>query len=59
MIVKLRPISKKEKAILYDISDDLTWNGHRNYTINHFTERIKIYNGEQFEYKMFNIGLKQ
>ena len=55
----LRLSSKKEKAILYDISDDLTWNGHRNYTINHFTERIKIYNGEQFEYKMFNIGLKQ
>ena len=55
----LRLSSNKEKTILYDIADDLTWNAHRNYTINHFVERIKIYNGEQFEYKMFNIGLKQ
>ena len=54
----LRLSENKEETVLYDISDDLTWNNHRNYTINHFAERIKIYNEEQFEYKMFSIGIR-
>ena len=54
----LRLSENKEETVLYDISDDLTWNDHRNYTINHFAERIKIYNEEQFEYKMFSIGIR-
>ena len=37
----LRQGTNKIKAILYDISDDCTYNSRRNYTLNHFIERIK------------------
>ena len=39
----LRRSETKESATLYDISDDLSYNGKKNYTLNHFMERIKIY----------------
>jgi len=58
LLLKNKISENKEETVLYDISDDLTWNNHRNYTINHFAERIKIYNEEQFEYKMFSIGIR-
>jgi superfamily II DNA or RNA helicase len=43
---------------LYDISDDLSSNGHRNFTLNHSGERIKIYTKEGFRYKVYPINLK-
>ena len=49
----------KVKAILYDISDDCTHNSRRNYTLNHFIERIKIYNEENFNYEIITIQLKK
>ena len=49
----LRKSSEKEIAILYDISDDLSWKEQKNHTIKHFAERIKIYTDEQFEYKFY------
>jgi superfamily II DNA or RNA helicase len=54
----LRLGDRKERAQLYDIADDLSWKQNRNHTLNHFVERIKIYNEEKFEYKIFNIPLK-
>jgi superfamily II DNA or RNA helicase len=54
----LRKGSRKDKATLFDIADDLQWNQRRNYTLNHFIERIKIYNEEQFEYKTYSINIK-
>ena len=54
----LRKSSTKVKAILYDISDDCTKNQRRNYTLNHFIERIKIYNEENFNYEIISIQLK-
>ena len=50
--------STKVKAILYDIADDCTKNQRRNYTLNHFIERIKIYNEENFNYEIISIQLK-
>lgn len=44
-------------AILYDIADDLRIGTYTNHTLNHFVERIKIYDGEKFPYKMFKIDL--
>ena len=46
-------------AILYDIVDDLS-NGktQRNFTFKHFEERVKIYDLEQFEYKIYTVGIK-
>ena len=55
----LRKGSNKIKAILYDISDDCTKNSRRNYTLNHFIERIKIYNEENFNYEIITIKLKK
>ena len=54
----LRKGTNKVKAILYDISDDCTYRSRRNYTLNHFIERIKIYNEENFNYEIITIQLK-
>lgn len=54
----LRKSDTKTAATLYDISDDLTWKSHKNHTLNHFAERIKIYGEEQFEYKIYTVKLK-
>ena len=54
----LRKSSSKVKAILYDVADDCTKNEKRNYTLNHFIERIKIYNEENFNYEIISIQLK-
>jgi hypothetical protein len=39
---------------LIDISDDLTYKSKINYTLKHFSERIKIYNEERFDYKFYS-----
>lgn len=53
----LRTSETKTSAVLYDIADDLSWKSSRNHTLNHFVERVKIYNSEQFRYKVYNIEL--
>tara|TARA_R110000787_G_scaffold64825_8_gene146284 strand:- start:1350 stop:2837 length:1488 start_codon:yes stop_codon:yes gene_type:complete len=53
----LRKGDAKDKAVLFDISDDLRHKTKINYTLNHFAERVKIYNSEEFEYKIYNINL--
>jgi superfamily II DNA or RNA helicase len=55
----LRQSETKSKAILYDIADDLRTKDYTNFTLKHFTERIKIYNEERFPYKIYKIGLKK
>tara|TARA_Y100000991_G_scaffold114475_1_gene86364 strand:- start:623 stop:1360 length:738 start_codon:yes stop_codon:yes gene_type:complete len=55
----LRKSTNKVKAILYDISDDCTYNSRKNYTLNHLIERIKIYNEENFNYEIITIQLKK
>ena len=55
----LRKGAGKVKAILYDIADDCTHNSRRNYTLNHFIERIKIYNEENFNYEIISIQLRK
>lgn len=55
----LRLSDGKEFATLYDIADDLSWKSSKNHTIGHFMERIKIYNEENFEYKMYSVRLNQ
>ena len=53
----LRKNESKEIATLYDISDDFTYKSYKNYTLKHFVERIKIYNEEQFEYKIIIVPI--
>ena len=55
----LRKGKNKVKATLYDISDDCSTKSRRNYTLNHFIERIKIYNEEKFNYEIITIKLKE
>ena len=53
----LRKSATKTDAVLYDIADNLSWETNRNFTMNHFVERIKIYNEEKFPYKIYNVDL--
>ena len=55
----LRKGKDKVKAKLYDIADDITIGSRKNYTLNHFIERIKIYVSEQFNYDIISINLKE
>jgi superfamily II DNA or RNA helicase len=54
----LRKSEGKTTATLFDISDDFTYKSKRNFTINHFMERINIYNEEQFDYEIKRIKMK-
>ena len=47
-------------ATMYDIADDLrTTNFGNNITLNHLLERVKLYNQENFPYKIYNIALNR
>ena len=54
----LRKSDTKESATLYDIADDLMWKSWNNHTLKHFAVRIKQYNEEEFEYKIYKINLE-
>jgi superfamily II DNA or RNA helicase len=54
----LRQNEGKEVATLYDISDDMRFKKHMNYTLKHFVERVRIYTEEKFPFKIYKIGLK-
>lgn len=53
----LRKGDNKDSATLYDIADDLSYKSWHNYTLKHFAIRIKMYNEEEFEYKIYNIRI--
>jgi superfamily II DNA or RNA helicase len=54
----LRLNEGKTVCNLYDLSDNLsTGKGHRNHTLNHFDERIKIYSKEKFNFKLIPVDL--
>ena len=54
----LRKGDNKEEAVLFDIADDFRIGKFVNYTLKHFIERVKIYDDEKFNYKFYNIELK-
>jgi superfamily II DNA or RNA helicase len=53
----LRKGDNKEIATLYDIADDLSYKSYNNHTLKHFAVRIKLYNEEEFDYKIYKIKL--
>jgi len=53
----LRLKDNKSHATLYDISDDVSYQGKDNYTLQHFRERVNIYSSEDFDYEMHNVEL--
>ena len=54
----LRKGKSKVRAKLYDIADDLSTRSRKNYTLNHFIERVKIYVQEQFNYEITSVNIK-
>ena len=54
----LRLAGDKEQLNLFDIADSLVYNNKSNYTLNHFSERINIYNEQGFDYDIVPVKLK-
>ena len=44
---------------LYDLVDDLRHKKWVNFTLKHYGERLKIYNDEQYDYKIHKYALKE
>ena len=53
----LRTSSTKDSVLIYDLADDITYNNMQNFTLTHFTERINIYNQEQFNYEITKVRI--
>lgn len=59
---QLRPSAKKQYATLIDIADDFSYHSKKgnkklNTTLKHFLERLKIYAGEKWNYKIIKITM--
>ena len=54
---QLRKCEGKHVAKLYDIADDLHHKETLNYTLRHFLKRVKIYESEQFRYKLVKMPI--
>lgn len=53
----LRLHDQKDMAYLYDIVDDLTYKSYKNYALQHFEERVKMYDNEKFDYDIIVVQL--
>ena len=53
----LRKAEDSQKAVLYDIADDLSSGSYSNYTMEHFKKRIEIYSTEEFQFKIFTVEI--
>jgi len=54
----LRVSENKDSVLIFDIADDMTFRNQSNFTLNHFQERIQIYNTEQFNYEISKVKLR-
>ena len=54
----LRTHTDKDTTKLFDIVDDLRWRKWTNFTLKHYGDRLKIYNDEEFQYKIHSYTLK-
>jgi len=53
----LRRTDEKNLMTLFDIADDLRTGKSMNYLLQHYVERLKIYDDEQFSYQQYYIDL--
>ena len=53
----LRLGDNKVKATLYDIADDFSYKEKRNFTLNHFMERINTYSEQEFDYELHHVDI--
>ena len=54
----LRVTKSKMGVLVFDIADDISYRERRNFTLNHFSERINIYNEQEFNYEISKVKLK-
>ena len=54
----LRKSNFKKMATLYDVADDLKHKEKKNYTLEHYEERVRIYKEERFPLATYHIKLK-
>ena len=54
----LRKSDNNEPTTLYDISDDISWEKRKNYSLLHSFERLKMYQKEQFDYSTVQLEIK-
>ena len=54
----LRLAEDKSQCNLFDISDNLSYNNRRNFTLKHFESRVEIYNKEEFDYEILPVSLR-
>lgn len=55
----LRIDEGKEFATLYDIGDDLRIHVEGNFTYRHFVDRVKLYTGERFNPKVYELAFPE
>ncbi len=53
----LRKAENKDIATLFDIADNLSWKTKQNVTLQHFIERVAMYDDQKFDYKIYNVSL--
>jgi superfamily II DNA or RNA helicase len=53
----LRKSETKDKVVVFDLGDDLSWGKYRNHALRHMDERITIYTNEEFTFKKTKIKL--
>lgn len=53
----LRISKTKDKVVLYDLVDDLSWKSRKNYCLKHFIDRMNIYAKEKFNYKIIDFKM--
>lgn len=54
----LRLKDGKSHCNLFDIVDDLSFKSYTNTTMQHFQERVKVYDAEQFEWELIKVELQ-
>ena len=54
----LRKSNFKKMATLYDVADDMKYKEKKNYTLEHYEERVRIYKEERFPLATYHIQLK-
>jgi superfamily II DNA or RNA helicase len=53
----LRTADNGQMTKLYDICDDMVWQGKENYAVKHAGERIKMYDKEKFDYEIHKVKI--
>lgn len=53
----LRKTKDERSTTVYDIADDLSRKGQKNYTLTHGIERAKIYTKEKFDFEVHEVPI--